>query len=1191
MSRPIDPRLVRAVPPVRRLLATLAGLDVVGALLTVTQAVLLAELLVAIVLHGRHGHELLRVGLLYAVVGAGRALLGAIQEWLVTRASGRVRATLRRSVLTAVTRLGPTWTARQPAGLLVTAAGPGLEGLDGYLTRAVPALVAAGVVPVIVLVRIGVADLQSALILIATLPLVPVFMALVGVTTHRRMQVQYTALARLAGHFLDLVQGLTTLKVYGQAHRQVETVRRATDEHRRRTLHTLKYAFLSGLVLDLIATLSVAVVAVDVGLRLRSGRLGLQTALVVLLLAPELFAPLRAIGAQHHASEEGQVAASAALDVLDAAALLEPGDRVPVVPLAVPSTGSLLIRGLSIGYPGRETPALDGIDLTIRAGSVVAVEGSSGGGKSTLLAVLLRFVESPPGTVLVGGSAAADPVDLAGLDPDTWRSDTAWAPQLPRPTQADVAAEVALGDPTAGAAEIRRAIADCAAPRPDTPLGEDGGRVSAGQRRRVALARALLRARAVRDAGGVPLVLLDEPSEDLDVDTEQVVAAVVSGLAGWATVLVVTHSPRLAEVADRRILIAAGRIVADIAQAACRPRIGGPAPVAVDAPAASTSMVALPPRASLRTLVPARVPGTARLGPGGRRLLGAALLSGATGLAGLALTASSVWLIARAAEHPNVQALAIAVVGVRTFALAKAVLRYVERLVGHDGALRLLADVRARVFAALEPLAPGGLAGFRRGDLLRRFVSDVDGAQEGLVRAVVPFAGAVLTAAGAITLAALVAPVAGLILAAGLAVALLAAPALTRQVAGDGAARAAAAGLRDERTTACLDGLAELVAYGAAADAVAGVAAADETVVRAARRPGLAAAVGVGLTGFAAAATLPLVLLAGAALAAAGTRSPVTIAVLAACVLAGFDALVPLPAAVAAWAGFRGGLDRVAAVLASPPPLAEPTVPVAVPVGPIGLAARGLTVAPAAGAPIVVRDASLSLRPGQRVALVGPSGCGKSTLLTAALRLLPVAAGRFELTSGPLAAGPGAALADLRAADVPPLVAGSLQGDHVFDASLRDNLRVVRPEATDADLDAVAARAGLRTFLDGLPRGWSTPAGRDGSALSGGERQRLLLARALLFAPAVLVLDEPTAHLDTETERAVLADLLAGTRGQTVLMSTHRHLGAGQVDAVIVISGGTTTSTTELGHPDPEPWPVGSPTARVGTLSPYEPAR
>ncbi len=1138
MSRRVDHRLIRAVPAVRTLLTGLRAMQVVAGVLTVAQASILAELVASIVL--RDGRRVVEPLILLGLVGVGRAALAAGQEWTVARASLDTRAALRRAVLGSVTALGPLWVARQPSGRLVTATGPGLEALDGYLTRAVPAQVSAGIVPVMVLARIGLADWQSAAVLIVTVPLVPVFMVLIGVTTRRRMDAQYATLSRLAGHFLDLVQGLTTLKVYGQARRQVETVRSATDDYRRTTLATLRVAFLSGLVLDLIATLSVAVVAVDVGLRLDHGSLDLQTALLVLLLAPELFAPLRAVGAQYHAAEEGRVAAAAALDILDEA----PSREEIAVTEPVRATGELSIRGLVVRYPDRDQAALARLDLDVAPGEIVAIGGTSGGGKSTLLATLLRFVEPAGGSIHIGMAAGA--LDLALIDADRWRANVAWVPQRPVPTQRTVGSDVALGDPSATPAQVASAITACHAPHAETLLGQDGADISAGQRRRVALARMLLRARAVQAGGSVPLVLLDEPSEDLDTDTEQLVAAVISSLAGWATVVMVTHSAALARVADRCVQLVAGRVVTERRQ----PRVS----VGVVSAAAAT------PPALVRPATDAAPVRLGELFDGARtmrrRLLGAALLSGAAGLAGLALTATSIWLICRAAQHPNIQALAIAVVGVRTFAMLRALLRYAERLLSHDVALRILADVRARVFAALEPLAPSGLSAFRRGDLLRRFVSDVDLAQEGLVRAVLPLSGAAITATAAIALASVLAPGAGLVLAVGLITGVCVVPVLTHRAAGDATAVADAVGRRDQRSTALLDGLAELAAYGAANHAVSEIAEAERHIVHASRRPARAAAAGAGLGALTSALVLPAVLAAAASSVAAGSLSPIAVGVVLACVLVGFDALAPLPSAFAAWSRFRAGLARVGALLATPAPMPDPAIDVAPLAGPVGLDVHAASIAPALDAPLVLRGANLVLRAGERIAVMGPSGCGKSTLLTAALRLLPTRAGSIDITSDE----GRTPLTQLAADAVPPLVAGSLQGDHVFNTTLRDNLRVVRPAAGDEALDDVAARAGLRDFVDDLPRGWSTPAGPNGAALSGGQRQRLLLARALLADPAVLVLDEPTAHLDVDTERAVLRDLLTGTRGRTVLLSTHRDLPDGELDDIVTVRNGSLTS-------------------------------
>jgi ATP-binding cassette subfamily C protein CydCD len=1138
MSRPVDPRLLRRVPACRRLLVVLTGLQGLAAVLVVAQATVLANAIVTI-FSGRAGvGAIVDSVVLLAAIGAARAGLAGAQEWLTARASIAVRAQLRRTTLDAIVRLGPMWARRQPPGRLVNATGPGLDALDGYVTRALPTLVAASVVPAVVLARITWADWQSGLILIVLLPLVPLFMALIGITTKRHVERQYAILARLAGQFLDLLRGLTTLRIYGQAEAQERTLRTATDTYRRHTLVTLRVAFLSGLGLDLLAALSVAVVAVDIGLRLDAGHVSFTTALVVLILAPELFAPLRAVGAQHHASEEGTTAAAAALDIVDEA----PDATTAAAGTRGLSDGRVRLDGVTVTYPDRNVPALLDVTLAFEPRRVTALIGRSGAGKTTVLSTLLRYVEPEQGSVSVDAAA----VELSAIDAAAWRESVAWVPQRPRPSQATVGDEVRLGQPDADDAAVADACRTCRTPAPATRLGEDGFAVSAGQRRRIALARAVLRARAVRAAGGVPLVLLDEPSEDLDRGTEAVVAAVIDDLRDWASVVVATHSAALIRLADRRITFGAGRVVEQVSQAARRPE---PAHALAEQP------VAVAPRSVPASPTPAtdyRLRDLVHDAGATRRLVVAALLSVLAALSGLGLTASSMWLISRAAQHPNVQALAVAVVGVRTFAIGRALLRYAERLAAHDGALRMLSALRVRVFAALRPLPPAVLGQYGRGDLLRRFVGDVDGAQEGLVRALVPSAGALAGGLGAVVIATALAPLAGLYLAAGLLVAGVLVPALAYRGAGSGASPVRIAGDRDARSAAVLDALDELVAYGHTRTALDGVSAADARLARESRRAAVAAAVGTFGAGLAAALTMVAVVAAAASSVHGGRLPVVDVGVLVVCVLTGFESVAPLPSAFVAWARCRAGLLRVAEVTGRTVAFAEPAAPVRVPQDALGLRARGITLAPASDALPVLRDADLELETAQRIALVGPSGCGKSTVLSAVLRMLPVRKGSVALTTATSAAD----LRDMCAADVPPAIAGSLQGDHVFDATLRDNLRFVRPEASDDELDAVARRVGLLDDVRALPDGWSTSAGPDGAALSGGQRQRLLVARALLADPEILVLDEPTAHLDADTERVVLDDLLDATAGRTVLLTTHRRLDDGRADQILRMADG-----------------------------------
>jgi ATP-binding cassette subfamily C protein CydD len=565
--RPVDPRLLRYARAARGYLAVTIALGLVGTLLILAQAGLLARALAAAA-RGSVAAALAGTLVALLVVVAARAAVSYGGEVAALRAAATVKSQLRRALTARSLRLGPVWLGGQRAGEIATLATRGLDGLDSYFARYLPQLVLAVVVPIAVLIRVAAADWISAVVIAVTLPLIPVFAVLVGWHTKAQTRRQWRLLATLGGHFLDVVEGLPTLKVFGRARAQEDVIAKVTDDYRTATMSTLRVAFLSALVLELAAALATALVAVEVGLRLLYGHLGYETALLVLLLTPEAYLPLRAVGAQFHASMEGAAAAGRVFEILDT--------PMPAVPQARPAASrrsagadlridKIRLDGVTAAYPGRPRPALDGVSLTIAPGERVVLTGPSGAGKTTLLALLLRFVEPAAGTIEVGGAGAGGTGvgggDLAAMDVQQWRKQIAWVPQQPYLFAGSAADNIALGQPGASRDAICRAArlagaADFIEALPagyDTPLRERGLRLSAGQRQRIALARAFL-----RDA---PLLLLDEPTAHLDPASARVIGSALDTVLADRTVILVSHGQGWSGGGCRVIRLDHGKLV------------------------------------------------------------------------------------------------------------------------------------------------------------------------------------------------------------------------------------------------------------------------------------------------------------------------------------------------------------------------------------------------------------------------------------------------------------------------------------------------------------------------------------------------------------------------------------------------------------------------------------------------------
>jgi thiol reductant ABC exporter CydC subunit len=516
---------------------------------------------------------------------------------------------------------------------------------------------------------------------------------------------------------------------------------------------------------------------------------------------------------------------------------------------------------------------------------------------------------------------------------------------------------------------------------------------------------------------------------------------------------------------------------------------------------------------------------------------------------GVGLMATSAWLISRAAQHPPVLMLMVAIVAVRAFGLGRGVFRYVERLVGHDATFRILADLRARVYERLERLAPGGLPAFRSGDLLNRLVADVDAVQDLFLRVLLPCTVAAVVGGASVGVAWALLPSAGVVLLLALLLAGVVAPWLSAVVSRRAERRTT--DLRGELTSHVVDtlqGAPELIAYGAALDQLAKATQLDHDFTRATARSATTTGAGAAISALAGGLAVWGSLAVGVPAVRSGALDGVLLAVVVLLPLAAFEVVAGLPLAAQYLERVRRSAARIFAVLDSPPPVQDPDDPTPLPASPYTLSVENLKARWTPNGPYALDGVSLDLTPGRRCAIVGPSGSGKTTLTSVLLRFLEPAGGRTFLN--------GVDLRALTGEDVRQVVGLYAQDAHLFDSTIGENIRLARPAATDDDIREALRRARLLDWVDSLPRGLDTHVGEHGAQVSGGQRQRIALARALLADFPILLLDEPAEHLDLATADELTADLLTATEGRTTLLVTHRLAGLDAVDEIIVLDEG-----------------------------------
>ena len=1192
-------------------------------------------------------------------------LLAVSAQRAASGAKSQIRSALLKRVLA-------TGGADTPEGTGATAVllSRGLNALDDYYTKTLTAFVSTAIVPFILWVVVAALDWMSAMVLACTLPLIPVFMILIGKNTRDETAEAQAELHRLSDHILELVRGLPVIIGLGRERAQTRSMNALGQRYRERTMQTLRSAFMSSLALELITTISVALIAVLIGVRLVNGTLGLDTAILVLLLAPECYQPLRDVGAAYHQSEDGVAALRSAQKIIDAplpAAAADSEAQDSAAQKAQPST--ITVEDLSVSYPARPA-VLTNLSLNLdrrvgntqtetaqdARGAVIGVMGESGCGKSTLLNVFSGAVRE--GLVPTGSE---EPVHLTGSV--TGLGTTLVIPQSPVFTAPTVQTEMALYALSATEAEREHAAAllgeamdskklsvtDAESALLVGPLAQLGmqkltalepGALSAGQARRLAVARTLARAEAIYRAGGeqtVLTVLVDEPTAHLDAYSAYLVTRALHRLAELgATVLIVTHEQELAAGCDtlvRAVQTAQGYTWTAEANTA-RVAVPAQAPAHLlkdreEYEAESTAPAGASAAAEAEEAEPAGLFASLRTlkeltGIGVRAATGPVIMAAITSLMAAALTALSGWLIVRAAEGPAMMYLMVAIVGVRFFGLGRACARYAERLMTHSKVLAAANILRLRAWVGAWQSVSSVRALLRGDALLERLVGGIDELRDGVPRVIIPPAAHLLVMTAALITTACILPQALIPVLLAVLVSTFVAPwiVLRADARAEALARRSTAQML-RLGTGMLSAAEDLRANGVATTAEKANGALDAENLSALQKGSTAQGVGrtlVTLSWFGAALASAII---AYPLAVDGTvRAPEAAIVVLLCT-GMLESSLGHVEAVRSWPAFSRLLATIApsvrnvsleGVVATstlkrsvpteaevdthvlprrverlraraeaemeelleadrqraqrfarpesaagaksdtprPPKPGEPTLvscgtpqELGVKVTEPALSLQDAAARwPGMDHPVFT-DLNMNARAGSWTAVTGPSGSGKSTVLATVLGFLPLESGRV-LASGEVLEGE-----QLRG-----YAAWCPQAAHIFESTLEGNLMLARDRSdrpSEEELIEVLRRVGLGEWFDALPQGLRTPVGAGGSFLSGGQRQRLAVARALLVNSPVLLLDEPTAHLDAESARALMADLDAATRSSSVatVLVSHRPEDIARCDEVV----------------------------------------
>ena len=1096
-----------------------------------------------------------------------RLLAHYVQESVANRLGSAVKATFRKRALAHMFKLGVQHKERH--GDVIHMLTDGLEQVDAYVARYIPQILYAIMIPLIM----GIAIVDTlpiiGIILIVTVPLIPFFMILIGKQADRLNKEQWERMSFLSGHFLDVLQGITTLKLFGRAKDQIKVIGRLSEEFKDSTLRVLRVAFLSALVLELVSTISTALIAVYLGLTLLDGEIPFFSAFFILLLAPEFYTPFRQLGAAFHTGMAGKTSILKYEEFMN---------RQPSLPVGGQSKlqgpiQAIEIKDLTFTYEDSEN-GVQHISLVAKRNSPIMLVGESGAGKSTIAHIIGGFLTAPKGAVTIDG------LDVCDIDIDWWRQQITYVSQHPHIMKGTLRDVLSFGMNVSDEEIIEACkevqlldVINRQQEGLDTIIGEGGLGLSGGERQRVALARAFLRKGQV--------LILDEVTAHLDVKTEAIISSAIQRLMENKIVIIIGHRLQTMHWASTLYVLKQGRI---IQQGSYEELIAvdgyfkdlvisglGEFSSTIEEQLQTGKSFDIQDRDDLDYSIPVDKKGayvrgndthtsevsTSTMGLQGWRLLFSVLSPAKWSLVlaliftfltvfmNVGLLTVSAWLLASAALQPGLTYLSLAIVGVRFFGVSRAVCRYFERYTSHRMAFQGLYGLRVWFYAHLEPLAPAILKRFGAGDMLGRIMGDIEVLQFFYLRTLIPPVAAialtVLVAYGVSTIdSTLVTPIVLSSLVLGLVLPLVVYAHNKQSLTEIGPQQGEYKSLLSDT----MDSLEDVISYGNEdlvyhrIQHMMHIVDTNKGVIE--------RGMNLGNTLFLGGVQITVVIVAIlAANALTGAWASVMVAVAAIGTQAWFEALQPMIAAVHHGAESKVATSRLMALANEPMPVVDPKAP-----KPFN-ANRDITFTDVSFGynqdRCIYEHLRLGIKQGQSVAIVGASGSGKTTLFNMLERLYDY--------GGSIHVG-DVELKDISIDTWRNALGTITQDTYIFHASFEDNIRLARPDASATDLERAIDRASLRSVVDRLPVGLNTIVGSGGHGLSGGERQRVALARLFLRNPQIVLLDEPLEGLDQVTRKALHRDLMEYVKDKTCLYITHQLEGLEQMDRILFMDKG-----------------------------------